>query len=183
MKKAILFTLLAGASIATYAQNANSSASQTVKLNLSNAIEITFTGSSNKTGADVNLNFLTVNDYANGVESTDQWLKVRSNKDYTVTVKSNNEYFNYSGSTNPAPQMKVRDVLGLMVSHNNTGGSVVPPYSSSHYKKISENHSDLLKECKRGGNQTFAVKYKAEPGFQFPSGTYSVDVVYTATQL
>ncbi len=183
MKKLFIFILLVGASIASFAQNANSNATQTVKLNLSNAIEITFTGTGNNTGSDVYLNFLTVNEYANGVESTDQWLKVRSNKDYSITVKANDEHFSYSGSSTTPPQMKVRDVLGLLVSYNNTGGSVAPPYSSSHYKNISENHSNLLKDCTRGGNQTFAVKYKATPGFAFPEGTYSVGVVYTATQL
>ncbi|MCB0695718.1 MAG: hypothetical protein KDC07_00055 [Chitinophagaceae bacterium] len=182
MKKLLLFVLLAGTNIVTFAQNVSSTASQTVKLNLTNAIEITFTGTGNNTGADVNLNFVTVNDYANGVESSDQWLKVRSNKDFTVAVKSNDEYFSYSGSSTSVPKMKVKDVLSLLVSANKTGGYISSPYSFYKFRSIDDNNSYLLKNCDRGGDQTFAVKYKADPGFQFPAGTYSVEVVYTATQ-
>ncbi|MGN6476389.1 MAG: hypothetical protein ACTHKV_04125, partial [Flavipsychrobacter sp.] len=83
MKKLIA---IAAILTSTYAANAqvSSTATQTVNLNLSNAIEITFTGSSSATGAAVNLAFNTVNDYANGVTSAAQELKVRSNKNFSV---------------------------------------------------------------------------------------------------
>ena len=80
MKKIIAIAAFASLGFAANAQNANSSASQTVNLSLSNAIEITFTGTGNATGSDVTIPFTTVNDYANGVESSAQELKVRSNK-------------------------------------------------------------------------------------------------------
>lgn len=184
MKKVIAIAVFATATIAANAQSSNQSesASQTVNLKLDNAIEITFTGSGNKTGADVNIPFNSVNDYASGVESKDQQLKVRSNKDFDVTVKANASDFTYSGNTNPAPVMPVKGVLNLMVSNNSTGGSIVAPFSATAFNSLTNTDQDLIKSGSRGGNQTFAIKYKATPGFNYPAGTYSVDVVYTATQ-
>ncbi|MCB0695719.1 MAG: hypothetical protein KDC07_00060 [Chitinophagaceae bacterium] len=183
MKKVIAIAIFATSAIAANAQNASSTASQTVKLNLSNAIELTFTGTGDKTGADVNIPFNSVNDYANGVESASQELKVRSNKDFAVTVKANASGFTYTGSTTPAPAMPVKDVLGILVNANGTGGTIASPFSNSTYATLTDKDQDLIDNGKRGGNQTFAVKYKATPGFAYPAGTYAVDVVYTATQL
>ena len=182
MKKIIAIAVFASLGFAAKAQNASSSASQTVNLALSNAIEITFTGTGNATGSDVTIAFSTVNDYANGVESGAQELKVRSNKDFTVAVKANAANFTYTGSTTPAPTMPVNGVLGVMVSANNTGGSIASPFSNSAYATLSNSNQDLITSGDRGGNQTFSVKYKATPGFAYPAGNYAVDVVYTATQ-
>ena len=185
MKKIIAiaaFASLGFAANAQSSQNANSSASQTVKLALSNAIEITFTGTGNATGSDVTIPFTTVNDYANGVESAAQELKVRSNKNFTVAVKTNATNFSYSGATSPAPTMPVNGVLGVMVSANSTGGAIGSNFSSSAYSTLQGTDQDLITNGSRGGNQKFSVKYKATPGFAYPAGTYSVDVVYTATQ-
>ena len=184
MKKiAIIAAALVSFSVAANAQNASSSATQTVNLNLSNAIEITFTGSGSATGAAVNLAFNTVNDYANGVESGAQELKVRSNKKFGVTVKTNATNFSYSGATSPAPVMPVANILNLMVSSNTTGGTIASGFSASAYNTLGATAQNLLSNCNNGGDQKFAVKYKATPGFAYPAGTYTVDVVYTATQL
>jgi len=183
MKKLIAIAIFATSAIAANAQNASSTASQTVNLNLSNAIELTFTGTGDKEGADVNIPFNSVNDYANGVESASQELRVRSNKDFAVTVKTNAADFSYNGSTIPAPQMPVKDVLGIMVTANGTGGTIQAPFSNVGYASLVSTDQDLIDNGKRGGNQTFAIKYKATPGFAYPAGTYTVDVVYTATQL
>lgn len=183
MKKA---TFLAGAvmlcSIAASAQNKSSSASQTVILSLSDAIEITFTGTGTGTGTDVTIPFATVNDYANGVESAAQELKVASNKKFTVSVKSSAQHFSYSGSTHPAPVMPVANVLGIKVTANTTGGTVASPFSTANYAYVSRNAQDLIKNGNNGGNQKFSIKYKATPGFAYPAGTYTVNVIYTATQ-
>src|SRR5690606_7139842 len=108
MKKIIIIAAaLISFNTAANAQAANSSASQTANLNLADAIDITFTGSGTATGAAVNLAFNTVNDYANGVQSTAQQMKVRSNKSFKVSVKSNSNHFSYTGSASPAPNMSV----------------------------------------------------------------------------
>ncbi len=184
MKKLIAIAAFATVTISANAQNSNQSAnaSQTVKLQLSNAIEITFTGNGNSIGSDVTIPFNSVNDYANGVESNDQQLKVRSNKDFDVTVKANAASFTYSGNTTPAPTMPVQNVLNLKVTGNNTGGAIASPFSSTAYASLTAADQDLIEGGSRGGNQTFDIKYKATPGFAYPAGVYAVDVVYTATQ-
>ena len=123
MKKLIAIAAILTSAFAANAQNASSSATQTVNLSLANAMEITFTGSSSATGTAVTLSFSTVNDYANGVTSAAQELKVRSNKNFTVAVKSNTANFTYTGSTTPAPAMPVSGVLGIKLSANATSGT------------------------------------------------------------
>ncbi len=184
MKKLIAIAVIAATAVTANAQNSNqsSSASQTVKLNLSNAIELTFTGSGTAQGADVTIPFHSVNDYANGVESGAQELKVRSNKNFDVTVKTNAANFTYAGNTSPAPTMPVSGVLAVKLAANNTGGSVATPFSASSYATLTSSDQDLITNGNRGGNQTFSVQYKATPGFAYPAGVYAVDVVYTATQ-
>ena len=90
MKKIIIAaTAILGFTSASFAQsNASGTASQTVQLALSNALEITFTGNGSATGGTVTIPFTTVNDYANGVESAAQEIKIRSNKNFGVTVKT-----------------------------------------------------------------------------------------------
>jgi hypothetical protein len=157
-----------------------SAATQSTNLSLANAIEITFAGNMSATGADVTIPFTTVNDYANGVESDAQELKVRSNKNFSVAVKANASEFSYTGNTTPAPEMPVEGVLAVKVTANGTGGSIAGSFSE--YATLTSSNQDLITAADRGGNQTFSVKYKATPGFAYPAGTYAVDVVYTATQ-
>ena len=91
MKKIIAIAAFATLGFSANAQdqaNQVSSASQTAKLVMSNAIEITFTGNNSATGSDVSMPFTTVNNYANGVESGEQELKVRSNKKLLCSCKS-----------------------------------------------------------------------------------------------
>ena len=183
MKKFIAIAVFASFGFAANAQdqaNKSSSSSQTTKLVLSNAIEITFTGNSSATGAAVSIPFTTVNDYANGVESDAQQLKVRSNKKFSVAVKANAANFSYTGNTTPTPTMPVSGVLAVKVAANGTGGSIANSFNS--YATLTNANQDLITAANRGGNQTFSVKYKATPGFAYPAGTYAVDVVYTATQ-
>ncbi len=181
MKKLLTMALLAAITTAAKAQSDNSS--QTVSMGVSATIEMTFTGSNSATGGTVNLAFNTVNDYANGVSSADQQLKVTSNKNFAVAVKTGDANFSYSGATSPAPVMPVSGVLGLMVSANSTGGSIVSPFASTSYAGLTSSSQNLLSNATAGNNQLFSVRYKATPGFSYPSGTYTVNVLYTATQL
>lgn len=159
----------------------SAAAEQTVGMAMSDAIELTFTGSGTSTGGAVTMSFANVNDYANGVTSSTQGLKVRSNKDFNVSVKANAANFTYTGSTTPAPTMPVQGVLDVKVTANSTGGSIGTGFSS--YKDITASNQTIITNGDRGGNQTFSVQYQATPGFSYPAGNYAVDVVYTATQL
>lgn len=184
MKKIIIIAAaLIGLSTFAKAQtNASGTAQQTVQLALTNALEITFTGNSSATGATVSLPFTTADDYANGVESATQQLKVRSNKAFNVTVKTSAANFSVTnGGTTTASTMPA-SVLGMVVTANNTGGTLGTGFSTSTYKALASTAANLINAATYGNNQNFTVKYKATPGFAYPAGTYSVDVVYTATQ-
>jgi hypothetical protein len=164
------------------AQNASSTAQQTVQLGLSNALDITFTGSGTTTGSTVSLPFTAVSDYANGVESSAQQLKVRSNKNFNITVSTGAANFSVTnGGNTTTSTMPVSGVLDLMVSSNQTGGTIASSYSN-YGGGLSTSAASLISGGSNGNNQTFSVKYKATPGFAYPAGTYTVDVVYTATQ-
>ncbi|MCB0700150.1 MAG: hypothetical protein H6551_04115 [Chitinophagales bacterium] len=176
MKKIIVLTFaMSVIALYTKAQSQSSSASQSVSLSLEPVIQI-----SAMTSEDVNIGFNSVSDYASGRESAQQQFKVQSNKGFLITVQTDAEAFSYSGNITPAPTMPVANTLYLSVSDNQTGGSVGSSFSS--YTPISRTPKDLILNCKNGGNQLFAVNYKATPGNNYPAGTYTVGVVYTASQ-
>jgi hypothetical protein len=176
MKKAFIFIFIFSSyAIGSYAQ-ASSSANQNVALNLSNAIVISFVS-----GGTVTVPFASIADYVNGLPSSDQQIKVQSNKGFNVTMNANAENFTYSGSTTPAPVMPLNNVLYVEVAANNTGGSIGTVFSN-HYGSVTTSPQTILKGCNNGGNQTFSVEYFTQPGFSYPAGTYTVNVIYTATQ-
>lgn len=152
-----------------------SSATQSIQVHLEPIIQIAAMASPN-----VNLGFNSVSDYIKGMQSSAQNFKVYSNKDFVVSVSTNAPAFSYSGNAYPTPQMPVNNILFLSVSDNQTGGTVANSFNT--FKSLSNTSRDLLLNCKNGGNQTFAVNYRAEPGTAFPAGDYTVDVIYTATQ-
>ena len=170
-------------SIAASAQtNASGTAQQTVELGLSNTIDITFVGSGTATGGTVTLPFTTVTDYANGVESAAQQLKVRSNKIFNVTVAASAANFSVTnGGVTTVSAMPVAGVLDLKVDANQTGGTIASGYSA-YGGGLSTASASIISGGNNGNNQTFSVKYKATPGFAYPAGVYAVDVIYTATQ-
>ena len=179
MKKIILFALtLLCISIGANAQNATDGASQTTNLDLSNAIEIKFY--SNTYGGTQTLSFNNVNDYANGKETGYQILIIRSNKDYNVTVKANAANFSYSGTTSPAPVMPI-SALNVSNYYNGTGGTVSSTFNNT-YAPMSAVDQNLITDGKKGSFQYFFTRYKATPGFAYPAGTYTAEIIYTATQ-
>jgi hypothetical protein len=181
MKKVIIFSAaILGLNMAANAQ-ATSSANQNVALSLSNAIAITFVSTGTATGSAVSIPFTTVADYTSGVTSSAQQLKVQSNKVFNVTVNANTASFTYSGTTTPAPTMPVSGVLAAQVTANGTGGTVASSFNSA-YGNLTSAAQSMISTCANGGNQTFSVQYQATPGFAYPAGTYTANVVYTATQ-
>ncbi len=179
MKKVTLFILVL---LCTYlgvnAQNASKSGQQTAKLQLSNAIEIKFY--SNYYGGTQTMTFNSVNDYANGVYTGYQILLVRSNKDYNVTVKTNAQNFSYSGPTSPAPVMPV-SALNMGLFYNGTGGNASNTFYGK-YAPLSATPQNLITNGNKGSFRYFFTRYKATPGFAYPAGTYTAEVIYTATQ-
>ena len=181
MKKILLFTaVLVLLAAAVRAQNPSSTATQTTNLNLTDAIDITFVANNSATGTQVNFSFNTVNDYANGLESAPIQMRVRSNKTFMISVKSNSAYFSYSGSAVPAPQMYVGSVLYFKMIQNNTGGW---SWVNNRYDYIDQYDWGFLYNGVNGGDQNFTIVYRVTPGFAFPAGGYTTNVIYTATQM
>jgi hypothetical protein len=183
MKKITLILLMVAGAKTAFAQQVNEaeSASQSAKLVMSNAIDITFSATKNAAGGTVSLAFNNVNDYANGVNSEPYQLKVRTNKRFRVQVKTSASRFTYSGNTTPAPRMNVSNTLFLKVTNNNTGGSVANNFNNK-FRTLSSSNQTLVSNATAGGNKTFNVEYRANPGYNFPAGNYTVNVIYTATQ-
>ncbi len=171
MKKLIALAL---SSVLVYTANAQdnetASANQSVSVSLENVIELAFTANESSTGPNVSLTFATINDYANGVESAAQELRVRSNKGFFVKVKTGSEFFGYVGNAFPSPNMPVDGVLGLKVTANATGGNIDFPFSTVSYASLRDFDQFLLGQCTAGDNKTFSVSYKATPGFVYPAG-------------
>ena len=161
MKKIItLATILFAAFTAANAQSA-STASQTVTLNLQNAINISI---SSATGTS--FSFSDVNEYQNGLTNANaSTLQVKSNRPWAVTVKAAAATF--SGPATPATQMP-STVLGVRMN----GGSAFSALSTTAAALTSGSR----------GSSSFNVDYNANPGFNYDAGTYSLSVVYTATQ-
>lgn len=173
MKKILLTIALIPAFAGVYAQSTNSGATQAVNLAMNDVIEIAIVS-----GNTLNMGFSSVNDYANGVVSAEQELVVKSNKNFNVRVKAQTSRFSYSGASSD-PKMPASK-LSVKVTANNTGGVI----SSGHttYKSLSTGGRSMISNATAGGNNNFKVQYKATPGYTYPAGVYTVDVVYTATQ-
>ena len=182
MKKIALFIAIIGlVSTSAYAQNQaneNGAAAQNARLVMSNAIDIGFYSS--YYGGTQNLQFQSVNDFANGKTTGWQILIVKSNKDYNVTVKTNAANFTYSGNTTPAPTMPV-SVLNVALFYNGTGGTPSSTFNGN-YSPLSSVDQTLITNGTRGSFKYFFTRYKATPGFAYPAGTYTAEVIYTATQ-
>ncbi|HEX8333561.1 MAG TPA: hypothetical protein VF622_13120 [Segetibacter sp.] len=161
MKK-LIFSLLAiaGFYVSGNAQ-ATSSANHTVSLALQNQIEVTFTAGA----AGPTMTFSTADNYTNGVTADNAaTLQVRSNKAYNVSVKAAAANFTGpAGNTMPASVLQVKES------------------AQTTYVALSSTDQGLLSNQARGTN-SFGVSYKATPGFAYDGGTYTLNVVYTATQ-
>jgi hypothetical protein len=168
--------------------DASGGAQQSVQVSMSNALELSFNAvglmatSAPTSGSTVTLPFTSSNDYANGVESTEQELRVKSNKVFNISVKTSSATFAVTAGGSTSASAMPSSILGIVVTDNQTGGSLGNGFSGSSYAALSATPATLIVNAHRGGNQNFTVKYKATPGFAYPAGMYSTDVVYTATQ-
>lgn len=181
MKKHLFLLSLMAAYISGQAQSANGST--TLSMSTGNTVAISFTGNNSNTGSLLSLPFTSASDYANGVASSDQQIEVISNKNFNIAVKASSANFAYTGNAMPVPAMPVAGTLKLMVPANTTGGAIAAPFSASAFQDITAANQNLITNGTTGTSQLFSVKYKAMPGFAYPSGTYTVDIIYTATQL
>ena len=80
-------------------------------------LEISFTGGNS---GIVDIEFTSLNDMANGVETAKHEVKVRSNKKFKVSVKPSSNNFTFSGSSLIGSLLKVSTVMKIKVEDNNS---------------------------------------------------------------
>jgi hypothetical protein len=163
--KTILLSALAifALSINSNAQAATANTSQTVTLSLQNQIDISVVSGS---ATGLSFTFSTPATYTSGLTNTSasQFL-VKSNKPWAVTIAAATSNFSSTAATAmPA------NVLGVRLN----GGS-------GSFTALSTTAAAFTSGAK-GGSNTFAVDYNANPGFSYDAGDYTLSVVYTATQ-
>jgi hypothetical protein len=158
------FFVVAFMFVSSYFVNAQvtGSSSQTVNLTLKNAISLTITAATGTT-----FTFDGSDDYLNGMANTNaSSFQVKSNRPWAVTVKA--AAVSFAGPAAPAATMPA-SVLGVRL----TGGST--------FTTLSTTAASLTTGAR--GDSNFSVDYRATPGFLYDAGTYTLSVVYTATQL
>lgn len=149
--------VLTGA-ISLNAQTTSATVSQTVTLVLKNCISIDLTSASGN-----NFTFDNTDSYSNDlINANASTFQVKSNRPWAVTVKTATANFNGTAATMPS------SVLGVRLN----GGTNFDPLSTAAVSLTSGAR----------GMASFNVDYKAAPGFNYEAGTYSISVIYTATQ-
>ncbi|MEJ7740678.1 MAG: hypothetical protein WKF97_24950 [Chitinophagaceae bacterium] len=160
MKHIILFAAMLVTFSFAKAQVTGTS-NQTVSLTLRNAISIDITSATGTT-----LTFDGSDDYRNGIANVSaSTFQVKSNRPWAVTVKA--AAANFTGPVAPAAVMP-SSVLGVRLA----GGTT--------YAALSITAAPFTSGIR--GESNFSVDYKATPGFAYDAGTYTLAVVYTATQ-
>ncbi len=162
------------------AQQSSAGGSQKISLALANVVQISqFNGQGNS--GTVSMPMATAATMNQGVESPLYTVSINSTDGFDVKAQAVDEFFTYSGSASTTPAMKVADVLELKVVQNNTTGNIAGGHAQ--YQPVQgTNQSPIIQNGNRGANQTFAVQYKATPGYNYPGGLYTAAIMYTVTQ-
>lgn len=159
------------------AQSAGANAVQQVQLDLHNAIELSWVNNN-----AVQLSFRNTTDFEKGVVSEPQQLRVCSQQKFDITIRATAPHFTYNGASTPQPAMPVDGVLSIRVLQNTTCGTVAAPFSLRNYHTIKSSDANLIINGESCSAENISVVYHAVPGFTYPPGVYTVDVIYTATQ-
>jgi hypothetical protein len=176
-KTTLLLALSALIAIKSLAQSASASATQETSLALSNAIALSFT---NPGSTNINMTFNNQNDMNNGLETIDHEVLVQSNLPFDVKVATPTN-FSYAGSSITNNIMPVFDKFKMKIVDNNTGGTNV--LGNSGYNDVTGTTTQIFSSCPASGNATFAIRYKFRPTSGYAPGVYSMNIVYTATQM
>lgn len=160
MKKllTIMYGVVLSAFGSLYAQPGQSSSSAGSSVTLHDVIEIS------ATAVNANFDFSTSSHYLNGIEQLNAASVVAtSNKPFSLKAKAATANFS-SASATPMPA----SILSIRLS-------------SGSYVSLTTNDQTLSGNQARG-HRTLDIDYKANPGFDYDGDSYSLDVVYTATQ-
>lgn len=183
MKKSIIILALLLTGYIAGAQSSSTSASQPIQCAMAEVVGATFgpTGGSGGGSSAVELPISGSSALSNGIESPEINVTMQGNSAFDVSVKASSETFTYSGPNTLGTTMYVKDVLSLIVSSNNTGGTVGSGFGS--YQSLDGTTSKKMIQSGQSGVRTFGFKYKATPGFNYPAGTYTTSIVYTITKI
>lgn len=136
----------------------------TVTLNIQSVMEIeedTTTGAT----TDETFTFSSVEDLNNGKESENaKKILLHSNKNWKVQVRAASENFSFT----PAE---------TGVTYDLACGNLSVKEGTSEYQALTTTAADIKTGSR--GKTTLEVKYKADPGFEAPAGTYTLDVEYS----
>lgn len=161
----------------------SSSAVQNVDLALADVVSTGFfSGNGSGSGAppSVDLPLGGTGALSEGIESPEIKVTMQCNSGYDVSVSSSSTNFTYSGNSTTNTTMPVSDVLSFMVTENNTGGSVSNNFTS--YQAVDGMNMKKAIGSGKPGVRTFSFKYKAQPGFKYPAGVYTTDIVFTVVK-
>lgn len=173
-----LFILFAGAAVA---QHAGSSATHTANLSLADVVGVdVVSGGGGNGGSAVEMPIHGVSALANGIESPQLEIKLRSTSAFDVSISASANTFSYTGPSTSGTNMNVSDVLNVMITENNTGGSVSSGFTQ--YQSVNGTTQKSIITSGQPGERAFSFKYKALPEFNYPAGTYTTDIVYTITK-
>lgn len=177
MKKYLLTLTLISFFIAPARAQMSTGTSRNINLELPNAISVKFANNAGITDPVVKLAFNSTGDYSNGAVSDEQQIMVHSTDNFSVTIQSTSNNFEYKGNKYPAPKIPVSSLLQLMVTENNTGGT-----SNNKFINIRPGASTIIDLGSTGPNKTFSIKYKANPAVNLPGGIYSTNIIYSIMQ-
>ena len=171
----VIMTLLCSSA---YAQGGGSS--QNGRVSLSEVVSASLFAQDSGNTSSIVIPIGGINALAGGAESHEIEVTLQSTADYDVSVSSTSPYFTYNGpDLNPAP-MLVKDVLSIKITANNTGGTVTGGFND--YQPVDGTMNQLVIATGLSGSRTFSFRYMAQPGFNYPAGTYTTDIVYTITK-
>jgi hypothetical protein len=151
-----------------------------VDINLVNVISMKFVSTGGTSGTTLNMALNLLTDLINGGTTSAQQLTVNSTKNFNITAKTSSALFTYTGSSLLGNVLPVLGNLKCKVTANATGGSIAGTFSN--YTSLSVTPQNFINGCTSGTNKTFSVQYQAIPGLGLALGTYTAQVVFTATQ-
>lgn len=183
IKKFLLAFVSIWATEEAVAQNANSGAVQKANLNLSEVVGVSLPddgGGNGSGGSAVEMPISSMNGLSEGIESPALKIKLQSTTPFDISISASSNTFIYSGSSSFGTTMNVADVLAVMITQNATGGSVAGGFGQ--YKSVTGTIKQPIITSGQPGERSFEFKYKAIPGFEYPAGTYTTDIIYTITK-
>lgn len=180
-KHLLLLPVLLGFSYVANAQNSNSGATHSTKMEMDEIVSASFftgTGGGGSSAVEIPMNGADALEF--GIESPEIEVTLQCTADYDISIAASANNFTYSGSSTIDNLMPVSEVLSIMITENTTGGTISS--GMTQYQAINGTQGKLAIDNGQRGVRKFKFKYKAQPGFEFSAGTYTTDIVYTLTK-